>query len=127
MAGDFTITIDRPRALLRVAMSGFYAVDDVHRYHAAVTTASAALPQPPAEQAMLCDISAMQIQSQDIVAAFQGVMADPRYRDRRVGFVVASTLARMQLLRIIGGRTTAIFTSVTDAEGWLFDASARAA
>ncbi len=108
-------------------MSGFYSLANVRDYHAAVTVASEALPQPPARQAMICDISDMQIQSQEIVAAFQRVMGDVRYRQRPVAFVVASTLARMQLLRIIDGRTVAIFTRLDEAEAWLLSREAKAA
>lgn len=127
MAGHFTIDTDRGRGLLRVVMSGFYSPEDVKRYHAAVVAASSTLTQAPASQMMLCDISAMLIQSQEIVGAFREVMSDRRYARRRVGFVVGSTLARMQLLRIIGSRTAHVFTSTADAEAWLFDPDAQAA
>lgn len=127
MAGHFTIRTDRTRGLLHVTMSGFYTVDDVTHYHAAVVAASEALGRAPSAQVMICDISAMQIQSQGIVAAFARVMDDPRYAERRVAFVVASTLARMQLMRIISGRDVAIFTQTAEAETWLFDRTAHAA
>lgn len=127
LIGRFTIDPDRARGLLRVHMSGFYSVDDVMRYHAAVAAASDLLSQAPSAQVMLCDISDMKIQSQDIVAAFARVMGDPRYAGRRVAFVVSGTLARMQLMRIISGRTVAIFATTREAEAWLFDATAQAA
>lgn len=128
MSGDFTIETDPVRGLLRVRMRGFYTEADVIRYHAALGRATADLPQPPAAQVMINDISEMMIQSQEIVAAFKQVMSDPRYAERRVGFVAVSSLARAQLSRIIGSRTAQIFATEAEAEAWLFASpEARAA
>lgn len=119
MAGHFTIGIDSPRNLLRVCMSGFYSVEDVQRYHAAVDEASIALGGPPSRQRMICDVTEMRIQAQDVVAAFQQVMGDPKYRARRVAFVVATSLARMQVQRVAGDRVAQLFDNEADAEAWL--------
>lgn len=119
MSGEFSIEIDAPRNLLRVRVWGFFSVEDVARYHAAVDEASMALGGAPSRQMMLCDATEMRIQSQDVVAAFQQVMADPKYRDRRVAFVVASSLARMQVQRVIGERTALLFENDRDALAWL--------
>lgn len=127
MSGHFTIAVAPSRNLLRVEMSGFFTVEDVHRYRIAIDTASRHLTAPPERQVMVNDISAMNIQSQEIVDAFRRVMGDVRYRDRRVGFVVASTLARMQLSRIIGSRTAQMFATSAEAEDWLFGSTEAAA
>lgn len=127
MSGDFTIESDPARGLLTVRMWGFYMLEDVTRYHAAIGRASGALAQAPSDQVMLNDISDMNIQSQEIVAAFQRVMGDARYAGRRVGFVATSSLARAQLSRIIGGRTARIFATPAEALDWLFDPAQRAA
>lgn len=119
MAGHFTIEIDSPRKLLRVCLSGFYSVEDVERYHAAVDEASIALGGPPSRQRMICDVTEMRIQAQDVVAAFQKVMGDPKYRARRVAFVVASSLARMQVQRVAGNRDTQLFDNAGEALEWL--------
>lgn len=124
MSGDFTIDTDATRNLIAIRMRGFFTLADVARYHAAVVRASDALGGPAARQVMLNDISDMQIQSQDIVAAFQRVMGDPRYLGRRVGFVAVSSLARAQLSRVIGSRTARIFATAAEAEAWLFAAPA---
>lgn len=105
--------------MLRVAMSGFFTVECVGRYRTAIDAATAELGGPPDAQVMVNDISAMSIQSQEIVDAFRAVMADPRYAERRVGFVVSSTLARSQLARVIGGRTARMFATAEEAEAWL--------
>ena len=61
----------------------------------------------------------MKIQSQDIVAAFQDVLADPAYRSRKLAFVIAPTLARTQLLRAIGSRCVRTFDTLEEAEAWV--------
>jgi hypothetical protein len=127
MSGEFSIEIDAPRNLLRVRMSGFYSLEDVERYHAAVDAATLALGGAPSRQLMLNDISGMQIQAQEIIAAFKQVVSDPRYRERRVGFVVASSLARLQLVRVIGGRNAQLFESEAEALAWLLSPRAASA
>lgn len=127
MSGQFTIETDKGRNMLRVAMSGFFTVECVGRYRAAIDAVTAELGGPPDAQVMTNDISAMTIQSQDIVDAFRAVMADPRYAERRVGFVVPSTLARVQLSRVIGSRTAQMFATAEEAEAWLFGRDSLAA
>jgi hypothetical protein len=126
MTADFTISIDRSRNLLDVAMRGFYGPDDVARYRAAIDAASVTLGGDPADQVMVNDITGMQIQLQDIVTAFRGVMADSRYARRRVAFIVTLSLARMQVERVMKGRTARIFTDRAEAETWLFGPAERA-
>jgi hypothetical protein len=130
MSAHFNIELDPARKLLFVELSGFYTVADVHRYHAAVHAATARLGGMPSAQRMVCDISGMRIQTQDVVQAFSGVMADPKYKHRKVALVVASTLARMQAQRTTGARDAQFFASREEAEAWLFsspDATSAAA
>lgn len=126
MSGYFSIQIDSQHRLLRVCMSGFYAIEDVERYHAAVDEASIALGGPPSRQRMICDVTEMRIQAQEVVAAFQQVMGDPKYRARKVAFVVATSLARMQVQRVAGGRETKQFDNAEDALTWLDSAEGQA-
>lgn len=127
MTARFEITTDPIRNQLDVVLSGFFTVDDVRRYHAGVNAATGTLSGLPRDQQMVCDVSEMCIQSQEVVAAFQQVMADPRYRQRRVAFVAASTLARKQVQRVIGARTAAILASRAEALAWLDARAAHAA
>lgn len=121
MSGDFSIETYPDRGLMKVRMWGFFSIDDVARYRDAIGRAGAVLGGSPADHLMVNDISDMNIQSQDVVAAFRGIVADPKYARRKVGFVAASTLARMQLSRIIGSRTARIFLCPVEAEAWLFE------
>ena len=127
MSGDFSINVDSIRGLMTVRMWGFFTLEDVARYHAAIEQATAKLDSAPSDQVMLNDISAMNIQDQTVVAAFRQVMGDPRFAGRRIGFVAGTSLTRMQLLRIMGSRVAQIFSSTEDALAWLLDPAERAA
>jgi hypothetical protein len=130
MDAHFSIDVDPARKLLKVALSGFYTVADVERYHAAIHVATARAGGLPSAQRMVCDISGMHIQTQDVVVAFQKVMSDPKYQHRRVALVVASTLARMQAQRATSAREVHFFPTTAEAEAWLFsqpDAASAAA
>ncbi|WP_294289150.1 hypothetical protein [uncultured Sphingomonas sp.] len=120
MSADFSIRLNRDRNLLDVRLGGFFTLDDVARYRSAITAASRELGGDPGQQIMLCDISDMRIQSQDVVEAFRQNMADPLYARRRVALVVTATLARTQAQRAVGRREARMFTRRADAEAWLF-------
>ncbi|KQN25166.1 hypothetical protein ASE86_02600 [Sphingomonas sp. Leaf33] len=119
MNAAFAIETRRDLNLLDVRMAGFFSLDDVARYRAAMTEASRALGGDPGQQRLLCDISEMRIQSQQVVEAFRENMADPLYARRRIAFVVSPTLARTQVQRAMGNRTARLFLAREEAEGWL--------
>lgn len=120
MSAEFAIETRPDRTLLDVRMTGFFTLDDVQRYRSAITAASRELGGDPGQQLMLCDISGMRIQTQDVVEAFRQNMADPLYARRRVALIVSATLARTQAQRVIGRRDARMFTCRADAERWLF-------
>lgn len=127
MSGDFSIETVPASGLIRVRLWGFFELPDVARYAEAIAEATATMGTPPSEHRMVNDISDMSIQSQEVVAAFQRFVADPRYAGRRVAFVAASTLARTQLQRILGDRVARIFATTAEAEAWLNEPGAQAA
>ena len=125
---SFTIEIDPARDLVRIRLSGFFSVDDVGRFQAELLVAHRRLGcGRKGGPLTINDISDMAIQSQDVVARWSAFLADPAHRSRRLAFVVGSTLARMQLQRVIGGRDAKVFTAADDAEQWLFAEAASAA
>lgn len=127
MSADFAIDTRRDLNLLDVRMAGFFTLDDVARYRAAIAEASRVLGGDPGQQRLLCDISEMRIQSQDVVEAFRENMADPLYARRRIAFVVSPTLARTQVQRAMGSRTARLFLTRGEAEAWLTTGDSAAA
>jgi hypothetical protein len=126
---SFSIDLDLPRDLVRVSLSGFFSVDDIARFQDELLVAHRRLGSGVRDGPLtLNDVSGMMIQSQDVIARWGTFLADPAHRSRRLAFVVASALARMQLQRVIVGRNARVFTNAVEAEQWLFaeDASAAA-
>ena len=125
---SFTIETDPARDLVRIRLSGFFSVDDVKRFQAELLLTHRQLGcARKGGPLTINDISTMAIQSQDVVARWGAFLADPAHRSRRLAFVVGSTLARMQLQRVIGGRDARVFTDPVEAEEWLFADAAVAA
>jgi len=121
MDAHFSFEIDRPRGLVRIAMSGLFHPADVERFRIGRAEAHAALGWALNDHVSLNDVRGMKIQPQETVVAFHEVLADPVFRSRRLAFVVAPTLARSQLTRALAGRESGRwFDSVHKAEAWLF-------
>lgn len=118
---SYSIDLDPARDLVRIRMAGFFGVADIDRFQAELVSAHPRLGgRPRGGPLTINDIRGMAIQSQDVVARWGSFLADPTHRSRRLAFVVASTLARMQLQRVIGGRDAGVFTDEAEAERWLF-------
>ncbi|WP_156348101.1 hypothetical protein [Sphingomonas sp. Leaf231] len=114
--------VEPARDLVRITLTGFFTPDDVARFVAARDAAHAQLRCAPNAHATLVDMRAMQIQSQATVEAFQRVLGDPRMASRRLAFVVARSLARLQIKRAAAEREASFFTAIEDAEAWVLAA-----
>jgi hypothetical protein len=119
MDARFSIDVDPRRDLVRITLAGFFKPADVERFLAARDEAHRKLACAPNAHVTLADVREMAIQSQDAVAAFGALLADPRHRSRRLAFVFASSLARNQLLRAAEGRGAKLFGTIEEAEAWL--------
>lgn len=118
---SFSINLEPSRDLVRICMSGFFGVADVERFQSELLVAHRRLGcGRKGGPLTINDISGMAIQSQDVIARWRGFLTDPAHRSRRLAFMVGSTLARLQLQRVIGGRDAAVFTVADEAEQWLF-------
>lgn len=120
MAAHFTVRAEPSRDLIRITMAGFFAPADIQAFYDARAAEHARLTCGANQHVTLNDLTAMKVQSQDVVAAFQNLLGDPAYRSRRLAFVVDRTLARSQLMRALNGRTAKCFEDRVAAEKWLF-------
>ena len=130
MNGTFDIVVDADRDLVVMRLAGFFDADALDRLLAARAVAARRLRCGPNRHLSLTDISAISIQAQDMVAAFGAVLSDPSFRSRRLAFVVATSLARVQLRRALGGRIendVAFFTDEAAAMRWLVRGDERRA
>ena len=119
MDAHYTFEIDRPRSLVRIAMSGLFTLADIDAFLADRAKAHAALGCGPNRHLTLNDVRGMKIQHQEVVAAFQRMLAAPEHRSRRLAFVAGPTLAQSQLMRALSGREARCFGDVASAERWL--------
>jgi hypothetical protein len=127
MSARYSFAIDRRLGLVGITMSGLFTPADVAAFLEARGRAHADLGWPRNGHVTLNDVSAMSIQPQETVAAFQAVLADVEFRSRRLAFVVSQTLARRQLTRAVDSRHVRCFTDADEARAWLFDEAERRA
>ena len=120
MSPRFEITIDRQRGLLKIVLGGFFGIQDVAEYVDAKSIAIRRLGCKPNQHLTLCDVTACNLQAQEVVKAFKATLDDPRHMSRRLAVVVGDALARMQVRRILTRTDAACFQDSASAEDWLF-------
>lgn len=124
----FEIVVDPRRCLLRMRLAGFFQLRDVASFARRKRAAHAELACSPNVHVTLVDVSACKIQPQAVVGAFAALIGDRRYRARRTAFVTGSSLASMQVRRLIhGAPDMRLFADPVLAEAWLLGARAQAA
>ena len=123
----FSFSTDRTRDLVRIQMAGLFTRADIDAFLEERRRAHALLDCPPNQHLTLNDLRGMKIQSQEGVAMFREMLADPAYRSRRLAFVASQTLARSQLMRALDGREARCFDNVEEAEAWLLAEEAEEA
>ncbi len=122
MSAFFNIVAEPDCDLIRISGSGFFTLADVAAFGGALERAHAQLRCAPHCQLTFADVSAMHIQSQEVVMAFTAIARDPRLRSRRFAVVVGNSLARGQTKRLSepGDQRVAHFHDRIAAEAWLF-------
>ncbi len=115
-----TVDVEPSRKLLRTRMSGFLSVQEVEDFSRREQGLVESMGWKSGEFLLLVDTEGAVIQSQEVVAALQGIVLHSRYRAGRIAVVRRDALTRFQTERILGVRdNTAIFGSVEDALEWL--------
>lgn len=129
MSATYTIDVDVARSLVRLRLAGFFTAADLGRFVADRNAAHARLTCGPNQHLSLADLRDLDIQSQDMVAGFQRMLADPAQQSRRLAFVIDSALARIQIGRAADNRQVRMFTDMGEAEAWILahDPEAEAA
>lgn len=100
-------------------MTGFFAPAQIADFKAAVSTAIRQLGCRPGQHLTLVDIRQMDIQSQEAVQHFQRLLSLPDVPSRKIAFLVARSLARLQIKRAAGEREADFFEDPVAAEEWL--------
>ena len=122
MDGAFHFRVVPDRDLIVTTIAGFFDDAVFARYLAARAAAFRELRCGPNQHLSLSDLREMKIQSQEIVAQFATLLAQPAHQSKRLGLVIGSSLARMQLSRALGTRAGAnaqLFLDYREAEQWV--------
>jgi hypothetical protein len=118
-----SVTADTDRNLVIAKVVGFLSAGDIADYLRQKADAVARLGQGAGEYLLLFDTSEAVIQSQDIVSAFQDLVATDPLRARRIAVAFDGSLTRRQAERVLETRDTAsVFATRQEAEAWLLAA-----
>ena len=128
MTAAFSFDVDPTRDLVRISMAGFFQREDIVALAAARDKAQEELSCPANSHVTLIDVRQLKIQSQETMDAFGALLAARDYRSRRLALVVAQTLARTQVERVLASRPgVACFSDQFAAQAWLLDDGADSA
>lgn len=119
MQGWFAIAKEKERHLVHLTMGGFFEAATILQLRAALVEAVASLSCGPNEHVTLCDIRQMDIQSQERVEEFSKLVGSDDIRSRRLAFVVAKSLARLQAKRLTSREGVEFFADPETALDWL--------
>lgn len=119
---SWNVEVELDRRLLKLAIRGFFTVDDVAAFATAVRAAIVRLRPSLAGRphVTICDTRGVQIQSAGAGAAFETMLANPEARSRRLAYVIDAALAQMQIKRITAREDAAYFRTYEEAEAWVF-------
>lgn len=123
MKPSYSVSINVKLGLLRLTLGGFFDLDTVARLAVERDEAVRRLCRPRNEHLTICDIRTQMVSSPPVTAAFQKLIGDPRFSARKLAFVLAGGLEKLQTRRTASLRdNVAYFTDVSTAEAWLFAA-----
>jgi hypothetical protein len=121
-----TVAAEPDRKLVRAQMSGFLDLAEVAEFSRQEQEAVRSMGLGSGEFYLLVHTSEAVIQSQEVVAAFQHLITDSKFKAKRIAVARESSLTRIQTNRIVKIRdNAAVFESLADAERWLFEDSAQ--
>lgn len=119
MQGWFVVSPEQGAKLIRLTMGGFFASATIQQLRAELIRAIASLSCPPNTHVTLCDIRQMDIQSQERVDEFSRLVGSEEIRSRKLAFVTAKSLARLQAKRLTSREGVAFFSDIDAALDWL--------
>lgn len=105
---------------LLVVLRGMFDPASAEAFRRDRDAALLAMTCPPHSHFTLIDVTGCPIQPRGSADLFAAMLAAPPRRSRLLAFVVSSSLAQLQVARLIGGRSeVAIHATRADALDWL--------
>ena len=123
LAARVDVSVDPVLNLVTYTLAGFLDADAVRQVGEAQAAAMTQLRCAKNGHVTMIDIAQCKIQPQDVIEAFRGMLEDPRYQGRKVAVVVGSSLARMQIRRVLHRDTVHYVETRAEARRWLLSAA----
>lgn len=118
------IDIDIENNLLRVELEGFWTSSDFDIYISDELEAITQLRCPPGKHLMLCDLTNLNVVSQDLVENVVIELNSTGPEDPEwIAIVCKSALLKLQFQRLLTRPRAMIFHDAIDAEHWLLSRS----
>jgi len=115
-----TVTYEPELKLIRAVMRGLLTSAEVEQFAREEQAAVRSMGVGSGEYVLLIDALGRQVQTQEVISAFQSLMLDLPLKARRIATVREGSLNRMQSRRICKVRSAAeVFDNLKEAEAWL--------
>lgn len=115
----YVIKVEPDHKLMRLTMSGFFSVAEAQSLERDMQNATNDAGYREGGHLLLVDVSECVLQAQEVVAAFQMLLANRPQKARRIAVMTGGALARMQAKRVLERETMRIFDDCGEAEKWL--------
>jgi len=115
----FHFSFEPARGILRVEVVGAWTMAEVERYAQEAGVQFSTARKAAGRLRLLVDLSATAILSQSIIEPLAKAGMQYSRPDDRVTIVVASTLLKLQMKRMVGDAPVPIFVSTQEAAEWL--------
>ena len=113
------ISLQTTRNLLEIHIQGFWNVDMFYAFQRDVFDAVPKLTAGGRRHVVMVNVSETAIQTQEVVALLQTLIATEDPQPARLAFVATTALSRMQARRLVIRDNIRMFDNQPDAERWL--------
>jgi hypothetical protein len=118
----FEVSVEIPRKLLRMTLRGFWDGSTFDAFATEFERALQTLHRAGGCDAAIVDGREFAVQSKEILGRFGEIMQkNGPYLAKRTASIIPTQLNRMQAARVTESLTRHDFTTMEDAEAWLFD------
>lgn len=115
----YSITVDHAQRIVSARLWGFFGTEEVQAFARDEQAAAASLGCPSGTFGLLLETPGGMLQTQEVVVAFQRLLAELPLKAGRVAIVSESALLKMQLRRIMTGERTGVFDDRAAALDWI--------